>query len=600
MTSTGAGEAARLQWIVASLETDVSTLPAGTVLGGNLEVLSVLGQGGFGITYLAHDHDLDTEVVIKEFFPAAWAKRKGLLTDPIDEHASHFNHFLGRFLDEARIAARIHHEALVRVHRYFRENGTGYFVMPWYDGETLTNEVRRSGRPSLERINRVMLPLLDGLELLHSNGLIHRDVKPENIYIKADGSPVLLDFGAARVCSSTSPTPMTAVLSPGYAPPEQYSANGKQGPHTDVYAIGSVLFWLLSGRHPTDAALRVTDSTGDSTIEKQLVELGVATRIASVVDAAMALRVEKRIPDIAEFRRRLTQPVDKPAVNAPRPSRSRWTLGFVASLMAAAIILFLALGPRWGNQSDVSQATVPVEAKSVPATQPTTAQDTSEAPSFSRLENQMEVGRRGAIVRSRASSQSVMVERLPAGSMIEVKESIIGEEVSNTDVWYHVTTRSGATGYVSSSLVAPISETVQFQSVVGMPQEEIARRQGCKSSEDMEVSFAALDLDGHRPEELVIMGLDRGACGSSGCSFVNIRVFDSSLKPISGVIQCTDLKLSATISRGMSDLICVQSYAGIESQYVFSWDGERYAPVTKIGEDDQVEVDLPLCETTAG
>lgn len=287
-----------------------NALPAGTILERNLEVLRILGEGGFGITYLVHDHDLQQDLVLKEFFPPAWARRFGesVLAMENEEAQQCFEHFLKRFLDEARVAARVDHPNLVKVNRFFPANGTGYFVMAWHEGETLQDLLKRQPKMTPTDAMRLVLPLLEGLQQLHIAGLIHRDIKPSNIYIRSNGSPLLLDFGAARApASSSASRPLTAVLSPGYAPPEQYSIDGIQGPHTDVYAVGAVLYRMLTGLEPVDAATRNAGANATRRhrpcIEAAPTEVPHA--LSEVVERAMAMNIADRIVDAPSLRREL-------------------------------------------------------------------------------------------------------------------------------------------------------------------------------------------------------------------------------------------------------------------------------------------------------
>jgi len=162
-----------------------------------------------------------------------------------------------RFLDESRTLASFRHPNIVRVMRFFEANGTAYMVMEFVEGAPLSDWIK-TRRPLAEgALGALLRPLLDGLEVVHKSGYMHRDIKPGNIYIREDGSPVLLDFGSARMKASE----VTAVVSPGYAPFEQYHTQGNQGPWSDVYAMGGVLYWMISGNRPHEAAARVREDT---------------------------------------------------------------------------------------------------------------------------------------------------------------------------------------------------------------------------------------------------------------------------------------------------------------------------------------------------
>lgn len=223
------------------------------------EVQRVLGGGGFGITYLARDAHLDLPVAIKEHFPADLLTRgpHGRVQPRHgDIDAQHrFQLGLQRFVDEARALATFRHPHIVRVLRYFRANGTAYIVMEYESGLSLKRWLPRQGALTLEALRSIVLPLLDGLAAVHAAGFLHRDIKPDNIYVREGGAPVLLDFGAARRLMPHGE--MTTIVSPGFAPFEQYHAQGDQGPWTDIYSLGAVMYWMVTGQRPLESAARI-------------------------------------------------------------------------------------------------------------------------------------------------------------------------------------------------------------------------------------------------------------------------------------------------------------------------------------------------------
>jgi serine/threonine protein kinase len=232
-------------------------LPVGHVFG-EYRIESVLGVGGFGLTYLAVDTNLDLRVAIKEYLPADITTRAanlGVQPSFDAEDRATFDWGLSRFLTEARTLASFRHPNIVRVLRFFQANNTAYMVMEFVQGAPLP-EWMKSRRPvSQQALLDIALPILDGLGVIHKAGVLHRDVKPSNIYIRDDGSPVLIDFGAAR--STQGNGELTAVVSPGYAPVEQYSESSVQGPYTDLYALGGVMYWMATGSKPVDATARI-------------------------------------------------------------------------------------------------------------------------------------------------------------------------------------------------------------------------------------------------------------------------------------------------------------------------------------------------------
>ena len=218
----------------------------------------VLGQGGFGITYLARDTNLDQAVAIKEYLPVEVATRRtdASVSARTTDHDERYRWGLERFIREARTLARFDHPNIVRVLSVFELNGTAYMVMRFEEGETLAATLERKHALSEADLMRVLMPILDGLELVHNAGFIHRDIKPDNIHIRSDGSPVLLDFGSARYALGQSRT-VTILVAPGYAPFEQYYSSGEnQGPWTDIYSLGATCYRAIAGRAPLDAIAR--------------------------------------------------------------------------------------------------------------------------------------------------------------------------------------------------------------------------------------------------------------------------------------------------------------------------------------------------------
>ena len=226
-----------------------NALPAGYRLG-EYEIQTVLGSGGFGVTYKAHDHNLDKQVAIKEYLPPEFAVRDGRTTVKPKSSASKDDYAWGldRFLDEARALARFDHPHINKVHRFFKENGTAYLVLEYVEGDLLSDLLRVKGRFNEAGIRRMLDELLDGLDAVHKAGYIHRDIKPANIMFRRDGSAVLLDFGAARQAIGQRSQMITSILTPGYAPVEQYLTSvDEMGAWSDLYSLGVVAYRCLVG-----------------------------------------------------------------------------------------------------------------------------------------------------------------------------------------------------------------------------------------------------------------------------------------------------------------------------------------------------------------
>ena len=220
---------------------------------------AVLGAGGFGMTYLAWDVNLEKHVAIKEYLPGELAVRAldGSIVPVNTESEYNYKWGLERFVLEARTLAKFSHPNIVRVNRYFEANGTSYMVMDYEAGESLNQYLKRNPAPTEAWIKQVLMPILDGLQAVHKAGFLHRDIKPSNVFIREDGSPVLLDFGSARLATGGASRSLTAIVSPGYAPLEQYATDGNQGPWSDIYALSGVLYRAVTGENPPDAVKRM-------------------------------------------------------------------------------------------------------------------------------------------------------------------------------------------------------------------------------------------------------------------------------------------------------------------------------------------------------
>ncbi len=234
-------------------------LPTGTRIS-SYEIRDTLGIGAFGITYKAYDHSLDRVVAVKEYLPSGLAVRvsDGTTVSPKSQaETKDYQYGLKRFLDEARTLARFHEPHVVRIITYLEAHGTAYFVMDYEDGESLDKRLRKAATLPEDEIRAIVVPILRGLRSVHAQNFLHRDIKPGNIYLRRDGSPVLLDFGAARQAIGERGRHATGMVTPGYAPFEQYLADDKQGPWSDIYALGATMYHCVTGVAPVASTERV-------------------------------------------------------------------------------------------------------------------------------------------------------------------------------------------------------------------------------------------------------------------------------------------------------------------------------------------------------
>ena len=282
-------------------EHPLNALPQGYRLQ-EYEFVRVLGFGGFGVTYLGFDHNLDKAVAIKEYQPSDIATRTDnqSIVPKASTFREGFDWGLERFLDEARTLARFDHRNIVKVHRYFEANGTAYIVMEYAEGETLSAFLSRKGTLDEAELKTILIPILDGLETVHSADFLHRDLKPGNIVLRdEDASPVLVDFGSARHAVSARSQSVTTIVTPGYAPIEQYSSRGNQGPWTDIYALGGVCYKALTGVTPVDAIDRLTEDPLVPLTERS--EVSASHALKQSIDRALQVNEDDRPANVAAW-----------------------------------------------------------------------------------------------------------------------------------------------------------------------------------------------------------------------------------------------------------------------------------------------------------
>ncbi|OQY54453.1 MAG: hypothetical protein DRR08_15165 [Candidatus Parabeggiatoa sp. nov. 2] len=284
---------------------------------------SILGHGGFGITYLAHDTALDAPVAIKEYLPndLAVRERDYSVQPKSQQDADEFAWGLERFIQEARTLARFKHPNIVRVLRFFPAHNTAYIVMDYEQGRSLAQAIKEGETAEEAELMSLLPPLLDGLKTVHNAGYLHRDIKPANIYLRdSDNSPVLIDFGSARYDVGSRSRSVTTIVSPGYSPFEQYQSDGNHGPWTDIYALGAVLYRTIGGKTPLESTKRIDAIFIYNKPDplKPAVELGqrrYSKLLLEAIDWALQARETERPQTVAEFQKAIfshSTPISRP------------------------------------------------------------------------------------------------------------------------------------------------------------------------------------------------------------------------------------------------------------------------------------------------
>ena len=274
-----------------------------TRLIGRYTIKSVLGQGGFGITYLGMDELYQRKVAIKEFFPQGIVTRNTEYEDTVTvtyvEEKADYEKGKERFLKEARTMAKFSkNEGIVKVLDFFEINNTAYIVMEYLEGITLKQYIRENQRITLEELVRLLVPLIESLDEIHSQGMIHRDISPDNIMVLPDGRIKLMDFGAARDYTEFGEKSLSIVLKPGYAPPEQYQTHGIQGPWTDIYALCATMYKCITGENPPDAIERVMD---DHLKKISAFGIPVLPQIEEAIIKGMSVAAKDRYQNVGDF-----------------------------------------------------------------------------------------------------------------------------------------------------------------------------------------------------------------------------------------------------------------------------------------------------------
>ena len=432
-------------------------LPADTALDGGYRILRVVGAGGFGITYEAEDLSLGTMVAIKEYYPFDFGDRDASMSvrPKSERHKSTFEKGLANFLQEARTLARFEHPSIVRVMRVLEANSTAYMVMRFELGLSFEAWLRSLSRPPTQaELDFVAARLLDALQTMHAADFLHRDIAPDNIVIRADGTPVLLDFGAARRAVAEMSRSLTGIVKAGYSPHEQYSSDGRlQGPWSDIYALGGTLYRAVVGKAPEEATLRFDE---DHMLSAAEVGKGkYRPSFLAAIDTCLKVRHAERpqsvaqlrpmllgLPSPAEGRERLVETTRMPSTSpAPRGRRSpasqrarRWPAVAVLAAVLAGAYGAYEYG-RWSASEAArsgSTATLPV----ADAREAERRQRAAEAADARQRQIEIEEARRrreladaaAAEARRRNEAEAEEKRRTAAAEEARRKEEVVAEE----------------------------------------------------------------------------------------------------------------------------------------------------------------------------
>ena len=321
-------------------------LRAGTVLNDRYIVGRVLGQGGFGITYLALDTQLNAKVAIKEFLPSEIATRVDGTTVSVlmETRSEEFTYGAERFQEEARTLAKfIGNPNIAGVSSYFDENDTSYFVMDYIEGISFKTYIaNHGGKVSVEDTLNVMIPVLRALTAVHAEGFIHRDVTPDNIYITKDGVVKLLDFGSARYSIGDKSKSLDVILKVGYAPKEQYIQRSRQGPFTDVYSCAACFYAALTGFLPPESLERMDH---DELVPVSQCGVDIPEYLDKAILKGLAVQPEDRFQSAAEFldaiesQQVVEVSASSAAAPAPAPEKKKVKPALLVTIAAAAVVI---------------------------------------------------------------------------------------------------------------------------------------------------------------------------------------------------------------------------------------------------------------------
>ncbi|MCI9590228.1 MAG: PASTA domain-containing protein [Lachnospiraceae bacterium] len=321
----------------------------GTVLHERYIIGKVLGFGGFGITYLGYDRLLNMKVAIKEYMPSEFSTRmptQTVVTVYSGEKEEQFQAGLKNIIEEAKRLAKFQNEPdIVHVFDCFQENNTAYIIMEYLEGETLKERLQKAGKLPLEEAMPIVLTVLMALQKVHKEGIIHRDVAPDNIYLLNDGGVKLCDFGASRYATTKYSKSLSVIIKPGYAPEEQYRSRGDQGPWTDVYALAATFYKMLTGVTPEDAMER---KAKDNVKRPSKMGVQIPKNIETAIMNAMNVKIADRTQSAMEFEQELlaAEVKEREVTKDKDPGLSvpKWILAGAGGIVAGMIVLAVLIG----------------------------------------------------------------------------------------------------------------------------------------------------------------------------------------------------------------------------------------------------------------
>lgn len=319
-------------------------LKPGTILNGRYIVGKVLGQGGFGITYIGFDKVLRRKVAIKEYFSSALASRDSskLTIVPLKgEKENFFSIGMGLFIDEARNVAKFaKNPNIVNISDFFEENNTAYMVMEFLDGDDLSKLLKKKAKPlEVKEAVNILLPVLNALKDIHSANLYHRDISPQNIIVTHEGIPVLIDFGAARHIIGEESKSLDIILKPGYSPFEAYTAKGKIGSWTDIYGCGATLYFMITRNPPPPATDRMLKDDLVQPSDISHLKKNISAKLNDAILHSLAVRIDDRFKTVEEFQKPLKEYQDEHI----DPVVPWWLTKKVKGTLIAVIILCFTL-----------------------------------------------------------------------------------------------------------------------------------------------------------------------------------------------------------------------------------------------------------------